>query len=140
MNLYLFLAISAFLIVKYFGFFIFFSICVIMFYVKCFGHLIKVNTTRKHLYELKLWTEKHKEELMLKYGDEEIVSNILKQNIWIGETSSQLRDSLGKPVEISEWRNAKESGETWKYHQTGKNRYALKIHLVNNQVSGWDKK
>ena len=87
-----------------------------------------------------LWSKNHKEELMLKYGDEEIVSNILKQNIWIGETSSQLIDSFGKPVDISEWRNAKESGETWKYHQTGKNRYALKIYLTNNQVSGWDKK
>lgn len=140
MKLFLLLAVFAWLIVKYWGFFIFFSICVIIFYLKCFGHLIKVKTTKKSLLALKLWSEKQKEELMLKYGDEEIVSNILKQNIWIGETSSQLRDSLGEPVDISEWRNAKESGETWKYHKTGKNRYALKIYLTDDQVSGWDKK
>lgn len=79
-------------------------------------------------------------ELMLKYDDEEIVSDILNQRFWIGQTSSQLLDSLGNPVDISEWRNAKEFGETWKYAQIGKNRYALKIYLVNDQVSGWDKK
>lgn len=78
--------------------------------------------------------------LMLKYNDEEIVSRILNQSFWIGQTASQLRDALGKPVEISEWRNAKEFGETWKFLQTGKNRYALKIYLTNDQVTGWDKK
>ena len=78
--------------------------------------------------------------LMLKYYDEEIVSRILNQSFWIGQTASQLQDSLGNPVDISEWRNAKEFGETWKYAQTGKNRYALKINLINDEVSGWDKK
>lgn len=50
------------------------------------------------------------------------------------------RNNTINPVDISEWCNAKEFGETWKYSQTGKNRYALKIYLVNNKVSGWDQK
>lgn len=129
MKLYVFLSALAWLIVKCFGFFIFFSICVIIFYFKGFGHLIKVRKARNHICEL-----------MLKYDDEEIVSRILNQSFWIGQTASQLLDSLGNPVDISEWCNAKEFGETWKYSQTGKNRYALKIYLVNNKVSGWDQK
>lgn len=129
MKSFLLLLVFAWFIVKYWGFFVFFSICIIIFYLKCFLHLIRVKIARNRICEL-----------MLKYDDEEIVSRILNQSFWIGETSSQLRDSLGNPVDISEWRSTKESGETWKYIQTGKNRYALKIYLVNDQVSGWDKK
>ncbi len=129
MKSYLLLLVFAWLIVKCWGFFIFFSICVIIFYFRCFSHLIMVKKTRNHICEL-----------MLKYDDEEIVSRILNQSFWIGQTASQLLDSLGNPADISEWRSTKEFGETWKYIQTGKNRYALKIYLVNDQVSGWDKK
>lgn len=100
-----------------------------IFYLRCFSHLIRVKRARNHICEL-----------MLKYDDEEIVSRILDQSIWIGQTSDQLQDSLGNPADISEWRNAKEFGETWKYLKIGKNRYALKIYLENDQVSGWDKK
>lgn len=132
MKLYLLLSISAWLIAKYLGFyilFIFLSICIIIFYFKCFLHLIKVKRAKNHIYEL-----------MLKYDDKEIVSRILNQSIWVGQTASQLLDSLGNPEDTSEWCNTKEFGETWKYYQTGKNRYALKIYIVNNHVSGWDRK
>ena len=90
MKLYLLLAVFAWLIVEHWGFFIFFSICVIIFYLKCFGHFIKVKTTRNRMYKL-----------MLKYNDEEIVSRILNQSFWIGQTASQLRDSLGKPLRLA---------------------------------------
>ena len=126
---YLSLFILACLIIKYFGGFIFFSICIAIFYLKCFSHLIRVKKARNRIRGL-----------MLNYDDEEIVSRILNQSLWIGQTTSQLLDSLGNPVDISEWRNTKEFGETWKFFRTGKNRYALKIYLENDQVSGWDKK
>ena len=129
MKSFLLLSIFAWLIIKYFGFFIFLSICVLIFYFRCFLHLINVKIAKNRISEL-----------MLKYDDEEIVSKILNRYFWIGQTSSQLKDSLGKPVDISEWRNTKEFGETWKYAQTGKNRYALKIYLKNDLVDGWDEK
>lgn len=146
MKLFLLLAVFAWLIVKYWGFLVFFSVCIIIFYLSGFWHLINVKAARNRIYERILKYNDRVQELMRKYNDREIVERILDQSIWIGQTAEQLRDSLGEPVDIGEWRSGEESGEKWKYLQTGKNRYALKIDLTYNPeekdllVNGWNKK
>lgn len=80
-------------------------------------------------------------ELLTRYlGDIETVDRIMSQQIWEGQTSEQLVDSLGSPVEVDEKVLKTKSKEIWKYNQTGKGRFALRITLENNEVIGWEKK
>lgn len=83
------------------------------------------------------WKKKHIEKLMAKYNNRTIVAQILNKSIWVDQTSEQLLDSIGYPEHISEWTSKNKKGETWKYGQTGKNRYNLKVDLVNDKVTGW---
>ncbi len=79
-------------------------------------------------------------QLMEKYGDEKIVDMIMKKQFWQGQTTEQLLDSLGRPLDVDQKVLKTKIKEIWKYHETGKNRYALKIILENNEVVGWDQK
>ena len=79
-------------------------------------------------------------ELLAKYGDKGVVNQIMRRGIWQGQTSEQLIDSLGPPVAMDENVLRKCVRRTWKYHQTGLNRFALRITLENDVVIGWDKK
>lgn len=79
-------------------------------------------------------------ELLGKYGDKDIVNQIMRRMIWQGQTSEQLMDSLGPPVERDEKLLRKCVRRTWKYHQTGQNRFKLRITLENDIVIGWDQK
>lgn len=85
-------------------------------------------------------TKKRREYLLRKYGDEEIVENIMKHRFWVGQTAEQLVDSLGSPEDKSIKVMKTRYREIWKYNQTGKNRYGLRITLDDHVVQGWDKK
>ncbi len=78
--------------------------------------------------------------LTMKYKDEELVQDLLDETFWQGQTAEQLRDSLGEPLDIDEKVLKTKTKEVWKYQQTGKNRYALKITLENGVVVAWDQK
>lgn len=80
-------------------------------------------------------------ELLTKYfGDIETVDRIMSRKIWEGQTSEQLIDTLGNPVEVDKKLLKTKSKEIWKYDQTGKGRFALRVTLENNEIVGWDKK
>ena len=85
-------------------------------------------------------TKKRREALMLKYGDAELVSRIMSRSFWQGQTNEQLLDSLGNPVVIDEKVFKTKTKQVWKYHQTAKNRFALRITLENGEVVGWEQK
>jgi hypothetical protein len=78
--------------------------------------------------------------LQQKYGDEEIVRNILGGYFWQGQTQEQLIDSIGRPSAIDNKVLKSSIREIWKYNQTGKNRYSLRITLENGIVTGWENK
>lgn len=78
--------------------------------------------------------------LLDKYKDPELVEKLMKGMFWQGQDSEQLKDSLGKPIDISYQVFKTKNKETWKYQKTGNNRYNLKIHLEDGVVIGWDKK
>ena len=77
---------------------------------------------------------------MQKYGDEHIVSKILKHQFWEGQTQEQLVDALGNPTEIDRKNLKSKSREIWKYGRTGKNRFNLRITVENKIVVGWEQK
>ena len=80
------------------------------------------------------------EELNAKYNDQEIVRRIIANEIWVGETSEQVIDTLGKPEDVDSKVMKSKVREIWKYGNFGVNRYRLRITLENNIVVGWDKK
>ena len=77
---------------------------------------------------------------MKKYRNTTLVDKIMQGMFWQGQPASQLIDSLGKPLDIDQKVLKTKTKEVWKYNETGKNRYALKITLENGEVVGWDKK
>jgi hypothetical protein len=84
--------------------------------------------------------EERRQQLLSKYGDEQIVVRIVGHEIWQGQSQEQLRDSLGAPVDTDEKVMKKHRREVWKYHQTGVNRFGLRVTLEDGIVVGWDEK
>jgi uncharacterized membrane protein len=81
-----------------------------------------------------------RERLMEKYHDAELVDKLMQGLYWQGQTEEQLTDSLGTPSDVDQKVLKTKTKEIWKYDETGKNRYALKITLENGVVVGWDQK
>ena len=75
-----------------------------------------------------------RERLMAKYGDGALVEKIMNGMYWQGQTEGQLLDSLGRPLDIDQKVLKTKTKEVWKYQETGKNRYALKIILVQSKA------
>jgi len=78
--------------------------------------------------------------LMMKYKDDELVESLMDESFWRGQTADELTDSLGEPLDVDQKVMKTKVREVWKYEQTGKNRYALKITLEDGIVVGWDQK
>jgi len=78
--------------------------------------------------------------LTAKYKDAAIVEKLMQKTIWQGESSEQLIDSLGRPLDIDTKVMKTKTKEVWKYDQRGVNRYGLRITLENGVIVGWDKK
>lgn len=64
----------------------------------------------------------------------------MNHHVWQGQTSDQLRDSLGDPVEVDERVFKSKSRHIWKYRPIGTRRYGLRITIENHVVVGWDDK
>jgi len=77
---------------------------------------------------------------MKKYGDEGLVDKLMEGLFWQGQTEDQLKDSLGEPADVDQKVLKTKTKEIWKYYESGKNRYDLKVTIENGEVVGWDKK
>jgi hypothetical protein len=78
--------------------------------------------------------------LRSKYQNEDVVQKIMRRNFWAGQTTEQLRDSLGNPPSKDDNLLKTRKREVWKYHPSGRNRYRLRITLDNDVVVAWDQK
>jgi len=81
-----------------------------------------------------------KDHIYQKYGNNEIADKIINNYFWVGQTSEQLIDAIGQPLDIDEKILKTKKKEVWKYNRTGTNRYSLKITIENGLIVGWDKK
>jgi hypothetical protein len=77
-----------------------------------------------------------RKQLVQKYG-REIGLRILRRTVWQGMSSEQLVDSWGSPADIDHLVYKTKTKETWKYHQTGKNRFKDRVYLEGGVVVGW---
>ena len=78
--------------------------------------------------------------LMMKSKDEELIERLMEEKFWVGQTKEQLINSLGESLDVNQKVLKTKVKEVWKYEQTGKNRYGLKITLDDGVVVGWDQK
>ncbi|MEJ0052133.1 MAG: hypothetical protein WDN02_13145 [Methylovirgula sp.] len=85
-------------------------------------------------------TKRRRAELFSKYGNLEVVEAIMAHRYWQGMTQDQLLDSLGRPADIGTKVFKSKTVHTFKYQQTGRNRFGLRILLENGSVTGWDQK
>jgi len=81
-----------------------------------------------------------KNALLKKYNDAILVDKILGGYFWVGQSSEQLIDSLGKPIDVDRKVLKTKCKEVWKYNPRGLNRYGLRITLDDGFVVGWDNK
>lgn len=75
-----------------------------------------------------------------KYGQTETAERIIKRQVWVGQSTEQLRDSLGSPVDVDEKVLKTKTKHVWKYVHRGGNRFGLRITLENGFVVGWDER
>lgn len=78
----------------------------------------------------------HEQDLISRYGPE-IAALILAKKIQQGMTAEQVRESWGTPADIDQDVLKTKVKETWKYTQTGKNRFANRVFFENGMVIGW---
>lgn len=77
-------------------------------------------------------------QLMAKFNHAEIASRIIENQLWIGQTSEQLIEMRGEAIaKTSEMKRNMTKVEIWKYGQTGKNRFNVKVTLENDRVVSW---
>jgi hypothetical protein len=81
-----------------------------------------------------------RKKLMAKYGDSEIVDGIMAKRIWQGMTEEQLTDSWGRPASIDQRVFKTKISLTYKYSQSGKNRFRERVKVENGLVVGWSQK
>ncbi len=84
--------------------------------------------------------KKRREALMVKYGDASIVEAIMNRQIWQGMSDEQLIDSWGAPVAKDHKVYKTKLSETYKYNQTGRNRFGSRVKVENGLVVGWEQR
>jgi hypothetical protein len=80
-----------------------------------------------------------RQRLVAKYG-EKIADMIISAQVWQGMTEEQLVESWGTPVDKDYEIKKTKTKETWKYGQTGKNRFSNRVYLEDGVVIGWSNK
>jgi len=79
---------------------------------------------------------RRKRRLIEKYG-QEIAGMVIARQVWQGMTEEQLTDAWGSPADVGREIIRTKIKETWKYGQTGKNRFRNRVYLENGIVIGW---
>lgn len=77
-----------------------------------------------------------RQRLVAKYG-EQIADMIIARQVWQGMSEEQLAESWGAPVDRDYEVKKAKTKETWKYGQTGKNRFSNRVYLEDGIVVGW---
>lgn len=75
-----------------------------------------------------------------RFGSEGIAQDIMLQKFWTGQTEEMLVESLGPPAGVDKQILKTKRKEVWKYGETRKNQFSLRITLENGRVVSWDQK
>lgn len=62
------------------------------------------------------------------------------QKLWIGAPLDAVIEMFGPPLDVDEKVLKTKTKRTYKYKSLGKNRYALRIYIEQDEVTGWEDK
>jgi uncharacterized protein len=79
---------------------------------------------------------RRRQDLVARFGEHD-AERILAGEVWQGMTDEQLIESWGSPVDKDSEIKRTKTKETWKYGQTGRNRFNNRVFLENGIVIGW---
>lgn len=83
---------------------------------------------------------KRRKYLFGKYRDEKLVESLLGGYFWKGQSTDELKDSIGDPIRIERQVLKTKTKEIWKYCEYGVRRYRLRITIEENRVVSWVQK
>lgn len=88
------------------------------------------------------WTNRRRRRkaLLSKYGDEELVADLMRGAIRMGMTSEHVLDAWGKPAAIDEKTYKSKTVLTYKYGHVRANQFRSRVKLENGVVVGWEQK
>ena len=84
--------------------------------------------------------KRRRNELLQKYGDQNIVERIMSGDVWQGMTRDQLVDCLGQPLAIDQKVDGHKLTEICKYKRDGTNRFRLRVSVRDGVVVGWQQR
>jgi hypothetical protein len=87
-----------------------------------------------------LATKRRRARLLDRYGNLQIVEDIMAKKVWQGMTKEQLLESWGQPADQGQKVMKTKTTTTYKYNQTGRNRFRSRVTLENDVVVGWQQK
>lgn len=116
-----------------------FALLVLTLPFKLIGYIGARRERRLAAAEFKALSERKRDELMRRYGDASLVNSLMAGDIWHDMTREQLVQSWGEPTEIEEKALKTKIRHIYKYDQIGVNRFARRVTLDNDRVTGWEK-
>jgi hypothetical protein len=75
--------------------------------------------------------------LTARFGAEH-ARRIMNGEYWQGATVEMMHEAFGAPADVKQRVMKTKTRETHCYDETGKNRYALRLHFENGVLVGWD--
>ena len=97
--------------------------------------IFKIFEARKNRAE----REATHKQLVAQYG-EELAGKIMSGEVWQGATEQQVELALGAPAATEETVLKTKTKRTWKYAQTGANRFAMRVFFEDGECVGWERK
>lgn len=76
--------------------------------------------------------------LVARYGSADIADRIIAGKVWQGMSRDQLRDAWGDPEDRDEQVLKTKTKEVWKYGRTSRTRFAQKVFIEDEVVTGWE--
>lgn len=100
------------------------------------GRWMKRNGVEKRRKLSEEERKKRFDDLIEKYGDQDIVERILRGEVWVGQSGEQVTDALGQPEEVgNRIESSRGESEVWKYGRTSAKRFSLHVTLKDGFVS-----
>jgi hypothetical protein len=81
--------------------------------------------------------ERRRESLSARFGAQ-VADLIMRGKVWQGATREMLLESHGAPEDVKEHVLKTKTKHTFCYKRIAKNRFALRVHLEDGVVVGWD--
>lgn len=78
--------------------------------------------------------------LQAKYGDTELVNDLMSGTIRMGMTAQHVHDSWGRPAAIDEKTYKTKTVLTYKYGHVRSNQFRSRVKLEDGVVVGWEQK